>query len=806
MTDQIYFVPNSYSFTGKNFPTCSSTEFLSKLENHLPVYEVITDNTKSKYYFDFDYYVTNPKDFSLDVANEINRVLITRLTEALNSISDIKPNIHVLQSHKENIGDGRGKYSLRYYISNMISTRQCIKDFAIDTNKYFDKQETELWDYIEKKDEKTFDLSIYDTNKKMRCYQTSKPNENRPLLLEQGTIAGTIITGCFDKDAKEVNYISKIKTENSKASISPVSSGLPNFNKISELGKIIDLKYLNVTGCYSDWCKIIWSLHSESDDYKEIANNISKRGTKLYDEASFEKTWDAFKPSTLTIKSFYHYCKESDETEFKRICGKYMEKSIINESNMDCYITDIDTIMDLYKCSILISTSLKNCVILCNENWFVLQSNNLWKQVKEPTFQITSEIRKYIDNSNEKLVNEIKLCDGAEKDKKIEQSKLFLSFYKEINKSSYMSQLIKNLKGQISDDEFESKLDVNKYQIAYKNGMLDLKTLIFRTGILSSDFISKTIPYNYEKANDSDISKIRSELLKICNNNETHLNYYLSTLGYAMTGDSSKLQEFYYILGQKASNGKSVIFDALQDIIPTYIVKVENNTFEPRNSNIHKEIASWRGARIAWVNELTKNKQDAELIKEIADGTTRKYKVMYGTSSVMPITFKLFVVSNHSPTIDSDNGIARRMRMFQMDSEFIDGLETDDYEKCLFKKDTNFGELLRTEYKFALMDLIYSYSKQYFDNGFKLNNYPTEWKEQTSECVANNNEFKEFFESHFETGNDKSISVYKLKQILKTYGSVKFGDETKKNKWGFQYDKVSNMWSGFCAKDVIDEK
>ena len=803
MTDQIYFVPNSYSFTGNNFPTCSHADFLCKLENHLPVYEVITDNTKAKYYFDFDYYV-EPKEFSLDVANEINRILTTRLIDALNSVSDIEPNIHVLQAHKENIGDGRGKYSIRYYISNMISTKQCIKDFAIDTNKYFDKQETELWDYIEKPKD-TFDLTIYDKNRKMRCYQTSKPNENRPLLLENGTIAGTIITGCFDKDAKEINYVSIFKTEKPKASILPVSSGLPNFNKISELGEIIDLKYLNVSGCYSDWCKIIWSLRSESEDYKEIANNISKRGTKLYDEASFEKTWDAFKPSTLTIKSFYHYCKDSDETEFRRICGKYMDKSIIDQSNMDCYVTDIDTIMDLYKCSNLISKTLKDSVVLCNESWFVLQSNNLWKQVKEPTFQITTEIRKYIDYSNEKLVKEIRDCSGAEKDKKIEQSKMFLSYYKEINKSSYMSQLIKNLKGQIRDDEFEDKLDINKFKIAYKNGMLDLKTLEFKYGILSSDFISKTIPYDYEKACDSDISEIRSELLKICNNNEIHLNYYLSTLGYSMTGDSSKLQEFYYILGQKASNGKSVIFDALQNIISTYIVKVENNTFEPRNKDIHKEIASWRGARIAWVNELTKNKQDAELIKEIADGTTRKYKVMYGTSTEMSINFKLFIVSNHSPSIDSDNGIARRMRMFQMDSEFIDGLENDDYEKCLFKKDTNFGDLLKTKYKFALMDLIYSYSKKYVDNDFKLEPYPVEWKEQTTECVSSNNEFKEFFETHFETGDNKSISLFKLNQILKAYGNVKFNDENKKNKWGFEYERNKKLWSGFCAKDVIDK-
>ena len=39
--------------------------------------------------------------------------------------------------------------------------------------------------------------------------------------------------------------------------------------------------------------------------------------------------------------------------------------------------------------------------------------------------------------------------------------------------------------------------------------------------------ITQTIPYTYEKALQDDIKNLRFELLKICNNNETHLDYYL---------------------------------------------------------------------------------------------------------------------------------------------------------------------------------------------------------------------------------------------------------------------------------------
>jgi phage/plasmid-associated DNA primase len=158
--------------------------------------------------------------------------------------------------------------------------------------------------------------------------------------------------------------------------------------------------------------------------------------------------------------------------------------------------------------------------------------------------------------------------------------------------------------------------------------MFDLTTLELRPYILASDYITHTIPYDYNPATEEHKIALKKELLKICNNKQKHLDYYLSTLGYAMTGDSSKLQEFYYLMGVKACNGKSVVFEALNEIIPNYSMNIENTSLEAGNSQLHKEISSWSGKRIGWVNELTKRKQDAEVIKMIADGTSMKYKIM----------------------------------------------------------------------------------------------------------------------------------------------------------------------------------
>jgi hypothetical protein len=811
MTPKIHYVPNTYQFVGKDFHTCSQDEFVSRLQKKQPTYEVITNDSKVKYYFDFDYYISS-SEFDLEVANAVNTILKKRITDSLNAATGCIPKIHILQSHSQNIGDGRGKYSLRYYISNMIGLKQNVKDFAIDLNKYFDKKEPELWDYIEKPETNVFDISIYDSNKKMRCYETNKPNEIRPLVLQEGTIEGTVITGCFDTDATEFNYVSTDATKKDKSSKpDKVVSSVKNFDKISELGEIISIKYIGVAGCYHDWCKIIWSLRSESDEYKEIARDISKRGGNLYDEDVFEKTWDAFTQKGMTINTFYYYCKSSNDNQFKQICAKYSDNKTTDDTS---YYTTIENIKDLYQCSILIASKLKDTVILCNEQWFVLQSTNLWNKVKDPTFQITTQIRKYIDYNNARLSNDLTKCDDDEQHKLIlKQIKLWIECYTLINGSGYMTPLMKNLRPQLTDNEFETKLDVLKYQVAYKNGILDLKSLYFREGIFGSDYITKTIPYNYEASTEADRAIVLKELLKICNMKQEHLDYYLSYLGYAMTGDSQRLQQFWYMLGQTASNGKSVIFEALMEIIPNYIVKIENTAFEMGNNAIHKEVATWRGARIGWVNELTKKKQDAELFKQIADGTTIKYKVMYGNSANMNINFKMCVVSQHTISINADKGVGRRLKVLKMNSSFMDEYTEDDYVKCRFKKDTNFGVLLQTQYKFALMDIIYSYSKRFYENDFKMCDYPDEWKQETEESIATNNEFNDFFYAHFEIDPDAILSKRVVDEIISQYkGSIRLKDELLRMGIHFTYDckkkapkeRGQGTWTGFKVIEKID--
>jgi phage/plasmid-associated DNA primase len=305
------------------------------------------------------------------------------------------------------------------------------------------------------------------------------------------------------------------------------------------------------------------------------------------------------------------------------------------------------------------------------------------------------------------------------------------------------------LQDYLFDAKFEQKLDRIEYQIAYRNGLLNLKTLEFRAGIKASDYLTKTLDYDYEKATAEHKAKVRHELLKICNMNEIQLQYYLSVFGAALTGDASKVQEYWNMRGQKASNGKSVVLEALTDILPIYVKSIDSKVMELNRPNRHKAVAEWRGKRVVWANEMSKKEQDGEFIKLLSDGTSVEFQVMYGTTDDMPIRFKMFFVSNNTMQVNCDAAVKRRMRMMQFDSKFVDDIE-DNYEKCEFKKDRSFKDHLSTTYKFALSELLFEYSKKFWDDGFNLKAVPVEWKAEAEEVAADNNELNDFIDTYYE--------------------------------------------------------
>lgn len=626
------------------------------------------------------------------------------------------------------------------------------------------------------------------------------------------------VTADFEKAKKTLHQVGKKTPKPTATAIAlpPTTTGVAN-NELIELLDIIDIIYWTEgTGHYLDWLKLVLAIKvSFPDNYKEVAIAYSKRPysktPSLFDEEAVLKVLET-EVRNVSAGTIYHYAKLSNPYAYDKWFiknKKYIKIKVLDQGENDI--------------AKYIATYLNNKIVYCNKNWWIFDNKlKIWR-IGTPDALIISEIQKHIDIAKKTLaimiveVQEI-TCENEEEEKKkkmkIAQLKGLEGRYDShrsmICKSGTSNQVIKCLKEYALDIYFEEKLDLNPYKVAYKNGLLDLKTLIFKPIIVAEDFITSFIPYDYEVGKEEDIVWVRNQIFKICNCNMEHFNYYLSFLGYAMTGDSSRIQAFFNILGQKASNGKSIIFDALMKIIPNYIKEGENDLFECNYGSRHKEIGTWRGKRIMWINELTKKKQDADIIKKISDGTSITYKVMYCINGTMPITFKLAVISNNTLKIDGDNGIARRLKTMQMNSEFKEEATEDNMETKIFIKDEGFKEKLQTKYKHALMSLIYQYSKSFVDDGYKMKPIPKDWEEESKNIVESNNKFQEFFDKYFIADENEKISKKRIEEIMtecNIHANIK--DELIKMKLKVKYNSqgkckgsgsVKGVWEGIREK------
>ena len=468
---------------------------------------------------------------------------------------------------------------------------------------------------------------------------------------------------------------------------------------------------------------------------------------------------------------------------------KYTEKEIIidewNQSKLDKILsykfnvlpkhtnTSLDLANKIYK-------ELNNDLIFCNNSWICYnKTNRLWITIKNPNYiihtYINQELNKYwtykLSKQQEIIAEENETYPDNENAGAILWAKIEKEYNKakkDIDKSSFMSSLIKHLEYLLLDNDFINKLDIKPYQLVFKNGIYDIKSKKLND-IHKSDYITKTINHDYNKnINLENRNWIKSELLKICNMNEDHLEYYLSIIGFCILGVPEKEQEIYCLIGQSASNGKTILLETLLNIFDIYIGKSDSKVFESDCNKKHKYLSNFinNTYRIIICNEFDdKKKIDSKTFKDVADGLTLDNEVLFGTTQIKKITGKPFIISNYSLKFDKDDsGMSRRYKHVQFNSKFYEDyeLEEEDIDNLQFYKDKNFLNKL-LEKKNELIDIIIEYANKYIINQ-KLPDIPEEFKSEQNDILSMNNEFQTWFENLEKEINDnemcKSIDLF----------------------------------------------
>lgn len=423
---------------------------------------------------------------------------------------------------------------------------------------------------------------------------------------------------------------------------------------------------------------------------------------------------------------------------------------------------------------------IRKVLLYCREEWYTYDdTKHLWSLIKEPQKIIKKYMFKCIAENNKDVA--IRLANVKEKDVLIRATlvdlqKKYLNLYTKIESLQNITLVKRDLMISLCDHEFVNKLDQHEGKLIFKDGIYDIATNTFTAGLKYEHYLSYTLPYEYRKATALDKAEVKKKVMEICANEPWRYNYYMEILGYSMLGKPDKEQVAFFMVGMSAGNGKSTLLEALTQMMPNYVVNLNSKTFSKGNADFKKSINSVKGARIAWINEVEKVKQDIDMIKQIADGKAIKNPVLFKqTEELIQILAKLFFVSNGELRFASDEGIKRRYRYVEFVAKFhtkqvYDALE-EKRDNLDFEADTAFADLLVTENGFfALLELICEGSRRWIKN--KGLNVPAEYAALANAACEKNDEFAEFVSNNIVKSSGDFVARFEIEERYKEIYSV----------------------------------
>lgn len=145
--------------------------------------------------------------------------------------------------------------------------------------------------------------------------------------------------------------------------------------------------------------------------------------------------------------------------------------------------------------------------------------------------------------------------------------------------------------------------------------------------------------------------------------------YIQRCVGYSISG-SNKEQCAYFLYGM-GNNGKSTFLDTIADLLGNYAMNVQPDTLMLQSrlgssgGGANSDIARLKSARFITCEEPTEGMRLNEgLLKQLTGGSRVTARHLYGDEFEFTPEFKIWVATNHKPTIrGTDFGIWRRIKL-----------------------------------------------------------------------------------------------------------------------------------------------
>jgi len=428
---------------------------------------------------------------------------------------------------------------------------------------------------------------------------------------------------------------------------------------------------------YNEWMSVGWILYNIGDGSAQAMEqwlNFSARCEEKYDEASCIYEWEKMIKKDYTLGTLHFLAKKDSPQLYK----EYVKEKTITKikDSLDGSHNDIAKVLyEEYKNEFI-------CASITNKTWYQFK-NHIWEEMEEGIFlreKISSEILlKYIDQAQEcfaKMAQVHDKVDDASNQARLKQVQKIIS---NLKSSPYKSNVMKEAMEVFYKKEFIPKLNQNKYLIAFKNGVYDLKLCKLRDGI-PEDYISKCIPIEYTEYDESDeeVQNVIEFLHKVFPDNSIR-TYFLDTYSDIFVGGNT--QKKVYLWTGEGDNGKSITQSFFDKMLGELAVKFNTQYFTGKK--VSTGSANPELARAAPpVRHATMEEPDADEqlnigeLKKLSGGDTYWARDLFekgkNAREVEPM-FTITLVCNKLPKLKySDKATWNRLRVIPFESTFVE--------------------------------------------------------------------------------------------------------------------------------------
>lgn len=208
-----------------------------------------------------------------------------------------------------------------------------------------------------------------------------------------------------------------------------------------------------------------------------------------------------------------------------------------------------------------------------------------------------------------------------------------------------------------------NELDADRLLVNVRNGVLNLRD--FTVTEHKPDFLMTRMLGTSMSESPKRPEKWLNFLHQIFNGDLELIRYIQKALGYSLSGDTSEQCAFF--LYGTGRNGKSTFLEVVRKIMGDYATNIQPESIMVKSStnNANSDIARLKGARFVTSVEPNEGMRLNEgLLKQLTGDDMITARKLYGDEFEFRPEFKLWMATNHKPTIrGTDLGIWRRIHI-----------------------------------------------------------------------------------------------------------------------------------------------